>query len=138
MPKPQNASFKTTFRCEASQLAAVRAQAADFLAGSTFDEQASARLVMAIDEACSNIVRHARCDHSGTVRLEMKWMKNRLRCTLRDYGKPCDPEKIKGRDWTDIRPGGLGVRIIQQVFDRVEYSPQRRGTRLTLEKCLPD
>lgn len=93
---------------------------------------------MAIDEACSNIVRHARCDHSGTVRLEMKWMKNRLRCTLRDYGKPCDPEKIKGRDWTDIRPGGLGVRIIQQVFDRVEYSPQRRGTRLTLEKCLPD
>ena len=31
---------------------------------------------------------------------------------------------------------GLGVHIIQQVFDRVEYAPQADGTRLTLEKMI--
>ncbi len=89
-------------------MAEVRAHARNFLLGSEFDEEAGARVVMALDEACTNILRH-----------------------------PCDPQTIKGRNWDDIRPGGLGVPIIQEVFDRVEYSPQARGTKLTLEKLFP-
>jgi len=137
MPKPFQRILKITFPGEASELAAVRARTRDFLQGSTFDEQQTAQLVMAIDEACSNIIRHVESSLGKPVRLEMKWMRNRLRCTLHDYGKPCDPEKIQGREWDDIKPGGLGVRIIRQVFDRVEYAPQTRGNRLTLEKLLP-
>jgi anti-sigma regulatory factor (Ser/Thr protein kinase) len=137
MPEPFQRVLKITFPGEASELSAVRTRARDFLRGSKFDERQTAQLVMAIDEACSNIIRHVESVPDKPVRLEMKWMRDRLRCTLRDYGKPCDPEKIKGREWNDIKPGGLGVRIIRQVFDRVEYSPQMRGTRLTLEKRLP-
>ena len=137
MPEPFQRVLKITFPGEASELAAVRTRARDFLRGSKFDELQTAQLVMAIDEACSNIIRHVESGPGTPVRLELKWVRDRLRCTLRDYGKPCDPEKIKGRDWNDIKPGGLGMRIIRQVFDRVEYSPQMRGTRLTLEKRLP-
>ena len=42
--------------------------------------------------------------------------------------------RIRGRNLEDVRPGGVGVHIIRQVFDYVKYEPRRRGTRLILEK----
>lgn len=137
MPKKIKPPIKFTFPGEASQLADVRAHARNFLQGSRFDEESTARIVMALDEACTNIIRHAQHGESKPIKLEMRWLKNRLRLTLRDFGSPCDPESIKAREWDEDRPGGLGVAIIQKVFDRVEYAPQSRGTRLTLEKSLP-
>ena len=93
---------------------------------------------MALDEACTNIIRHAHEDFVKPVRLEMKWLKDRLRFVLRDYGRPFDPLTITSQDIQVTTPGGLGVFIIREVFDLVEYTPQVRGTRLTLEKRLPD
>jgi len=69
--------------------------------------------------------------------LTMTRLRHTVRFQLRDYGRSCDPSTIRSRDLADIRPGGLGVHIIQQAFDRVDYSPQPRGTRLTLEKKRP-
>ena len=137
MAKKLKTPLRITFPGEALQMAEVRARARNFLLTSQFDEENTARLVMALDEACTNILRHVYCGQLKPVRLEMRWMRDRLRCTLRDYGQPCDPQTIRGRKWDDIRPGGLGLRIIEEVFDRVEYAPQARGTRLTLEKLLP-
>jgi serine/threonine-protein kinase RsbW len=64
----------------------------------------------------------------------MKRLRDRVRFVLRDYGRSCDPKYIRSRDLEDIRPGGVGVHIIRQVFDYVKYEPRRRGTRLVLEK----
>ncbi|MGB9274225.1 MAG: ATP-binding protein, partial [Terrimicrobiaceae bacterium] len=61
-------------------------------------------------------------------------LRDRVRFILRDYGRSCDPKHIRGRDLEDVRPGGVGVHIIRQVFDHVKYEPRRRGTRLVLEK----
>lgn len=93
---------------------------------------------MALDEACTNIIRHAHEGFVKPVRLEMRWLRNRLRFVLRDYGRPFHQQKIPAKDIQVATLGGLGVFIIQEVFDRVDYSPQVRGTRLTLEKLLPD
>jgi anti-sigma regulatory factor (Ser/Thr protein kinase) len=94
-------------------------------------------MVLALDEACTNIIRHA---YGGStkraIRLHMDRRNGTLRCVLRDYGKSCDPSKIRSRDLTDFRPGGLGVRILQSAFDSVLFEPQPRGTRLTLAKAL--
>jgi anti-sigma regulatory factor (Ser/Thr protein kinase) len=93
---------------------------------------------MALDEACTNIIRHAHEGFIKPVRLEMNWLKDRLRFVLRDYGRPFDPLRIPSQDIQFTTPGGLGVFIIREVFDFVEYTPQVRGTRLTLEKRLPE
>jgi anti-sigma regulatory factor (Ser/Thr protein kinase) len=37
----------------------------------------------------------------------------------------------------DLRPGGLGTVLLQNVFKEVRYEPQAHGTRLTLRKALP-
>lgn len=128
---------KIVFSSEPAQLAKVREGVRDFLSGSGFGEEEEARIIMALDEACTNIIRHAHAGVVKPVRLEMKWLRNRLRFVLRDYGKPFHPPAIPVRDLKTIEPGGYGLLIIRTVFDHVDYAPQAKGTRLTLEKLLP-
>jgi anti-sigma regulatory factor (Ser/Thr protein kinase) len=54
-----------------------------------------------------------------------------------DEAKPVDASKIKGRELSELRPGGLGTYIMGQVFDEVKYEPAGKGTVLTLSKHLP-
>jgi len=124
------------FFSETSELAGVRNAAGKFLNECGMEECAAALLVLALDEACTNIIRHAYQHEKGPVNLKMEHLKDRVRFTLRDYGKSCDPKHIRSRDLADIRPGGVGVHIIQQAFDVVTYEPHQRGTKLTLEKKL--
>ena len=132
-----NAPRRIVFPSEPAHLAKVREGVRDFLGGSGFSEEEEARIIMAIDEACTNIIRHAHEDLVKPVRLEMKWLRNRLRFVLRDYGKPFHPLTVQSRDLQIVHPGGYGLFIIRTVFDHVDYAPQARGTRLTLEKLLP-
>ncbi len=128
---------RVVFRSQTCDLAGVRVEIRDFLAGTPFREEAIELMVLALDEACTNVIRHAYCHKCRPVRLEMTRLSGKIRFVLRDYGTPCDPAKIRSRDLADVRPGGLGVHIIQQAFDAVAYLPQKRGTRLVLEKNLP-
>lgn len=128
----KNLEFSST----TSQLSNVRRAAETFLEECGFEECASALLVLALDEACTNIIRHAYQHEEHPVHLTMEKLSDRVRFTLRDYGKSCDPAKIRSRDLADIRPGGVGVHIIKQAFDVVTYEPCSRGTQLTLEKKL--
>ena len=122
------------FSSDTCHLAKVRAEVRAFLGRNGFDECATELMVLALDEACTNVIRHAYAHACKPVRLEMTAPRGLVRFVLRDYGRSCDPEKIKGRELGDIRPGGLGVHIIRQAFDSVTYSPQPKGTRLVLEK----
>lgn len=128
---------KLAFTSEAFCLAEVRKQARAFLEENGFPADGAELLVLAIDEACANVIRHAYANACKPVRLEMTALRGRVRFVLRDYGKRCEPSKIRSRALEDFRPGGLGVHIIQQAFDRVCYEPQARGTKLVLEKKLP-
>ncbi len=125
-----------TFPSDTAHLAQVRQRVRSFLEKNGSDECTAELLVLALDEACTNIIRYAYDHQSKTVRLSMECLRDRMRFILRDYGKSCDPRAIRSRALEDIRPGGVGVHIIQHAFDRVEYEPMPRGTKLVLEKKL--
>lgn len=122
------------FNSDPAQLASVRQEAHAFLSACGFDECDEAVMVLALDEACTNIIRHAYHHECKPVRMEMERLKDRVRFILRDFGQSCDPALIKSRDLKDVRPGGVGVHIIKQAFDEVVYEPMDQGTRLTLER----
>ena len=42
---------------------------------------------------------------------------------IRDFGPKVDPENIKGRDLDELKPGGVGVHIMQSVMDEIEFTP---------------
>lgn len=124
-----------SFTSETCHLADLRREVRGFLDECSFDENTTALLVLAIDEAFTNIIRYAyahACEQP--IEVTMDRLPDRVRFILRDFGKPCDPERIRSRDLDDIRPGGLGVFIIQKAFDFVRYFPQPDGTKLVLEK----
>jgi anti-sigma regulatory factor (Ser/Thr protein kinase) len=58
---------------------------------------------------------------------------------VRDYGRAVDPATIRGRDLSEVRPGGLGVHIIRSIMDEVCYEPAAGGgTRLNMLKWKCD
>lgn len=127
---------KLTFTSDSCQLASVRQKAREFFSECGYDECQAELLVLAVDEACTNIIRHAYREECKPIRLEFERLRRRIRVTLRDYGKSCDPTTIRSRNLKAVRPGGVGVHIIRQAFDSVTYEPRPRGTKLILEKNL--
>jgi anti-sigma regulatory factor (Ser/Thr protein kinase) len=125
-----------TFLGEAAALASVRARLREFLHSAGFCDQECARMVLALDEACTNIIRHAHRGEVKPVRLCMERQEEGVVFLLQDQGEPCDPDQIQGRPLEEVRPGGLGIHIIREVFDVVEYTPLEEGMRLRLEKRI--
>ena len=107
-----------------------------------FEEDARGRIVLAVDEALTNIIRHAYGGQPGQPieitfrRVEQDEGGAALEIELRDWGEPTDPRKIRSRDLQDVRPGGLGVHIMHKVMDHVEYAPAEGGTCLRMLRKL--
>lgn len=101
-----------------------------------FGKKEARRIVLAVDEACSNIIRHAYGgDGTKTITVTVTSGGDRFVVRLRDYGKQVDRASIAARPLDEVRPGGLGTLFIAQAFDRVDYDTSAgQGTLLTLEK----
>ena len=78
-------------------------------------------IVLAIDEACQNVVRHAYRDKNGNVAIKLSFQNKEFIVSLEDDGTPAIPEKIKPRNIEDIKPGGLGTFFINQIMDSVSF-----------------
>lgn len=109
-----------------------------------FSDEESDNVTLAVDEAMSNIIRHAyegRADEP--IRLTCRRLAldgesaGGLEFLLEDHGRPVAPEEIRGRPLDDLRPGGLGMHLIAGVMDRVEYHPSPDGNRLRLVRYRP-
>lgn len=114
-----------------------------------FDEKCASHIALAVDEAVCNIIRHGydkRADGDICVRLwpvpedAPEGQNTRgIRIVIDDHARQVEPEKIRGRDLADVRPGGLGVHIMRQVMDEVTFEKRPGGgMRLTMVKRLGD
>ena len=91
-------------------------------------------LVMAINEACMNVMQHAYGkDREGEIILELWRHENELIIRIYDFAKPVDASEIHSRNLDDVRPGGLGVHFMLQSMDSVEYKPGPDGVGNLLE-----
>ncbi len=101
-----------------------------------FVRQEVERLVLAVDEACTNVIRHAYANrHGERIVLRFTADAELLEICIRDYGKPADPLKLLPRDLGEVRPGGLGVHFIKAAMDEVHYeAPPEGGTLLRMLK----
>jgi serine/threonine-protein kinase RsbW len=124
---------KFTFPSETTALREVRRWVKNVLQNNAPKEAPIPEMVLALDEACTNVIRHAYCGARGRpIRLGIECGPHRIRCEVRDYGVPCEPEKLPGRPKGRLTAGGWGLHIIREVFDEVRYEPCERGTRLIL------
>lgn len=108
-----------------------------------FDEPARGGIVLAVDEALTNVIKHAyRGQPDKPIEITFRCVRESparqaLQIELRDWGERVEAGKIRSRDLDDVRPGGLGVHIMQNCMDEVDYAPAPDGgTRLTMIKRL--
>ncbi|MBF0355025.1 MAG: SpoIIE family protein phosphatase [Alphaproteobacteria bacterium] len=98
-------------------------------------ENRSADLVLAVDEAMQNVIRHAYGGPTDKpVNVEISKEDGHLVVRLTDYAPPVDQTRIRPRELDDLRPGGLGTHFIQSVLDghQFEEPPPGAGNCLKL------
>lgn len=106
----------------------IRGMIADITALTPLAEKDSESIILAVDEACSNIIKHSyKNDYTRKIDLTIQLETDALTISILDDGIEFDIESIAPRDITDIRQGGLGIHIIKQVMDTLEYGRNKKG-----------
>ena len=104
-----------------------------------FGDLGCSQIALAVDEALCNIIRHG-YESAGDRPIWISlWPEavtdsgtsQGITLLIEDEAKQIDPTQIKGRELDDIRPGGLGVHIIREVMDDVEFK-KRKGKGMSL------
>jgi len=106
------------------------------------DPEQLTELVLAVDEAATNIVMHGDCEGTEIIAVAMARDGDHLVVQLTDEARPFDPTATAAPDLTDSpweRVGGLGMLLMRRLTDSMTY---RRlpdgGNELTLVKVCPE
>jgi sigma-B regulation protein RsbU (phosphoserine phosphatase) len=133
--------FELRFPAQADRMAVVRetVRSAARLCG--FDEQTAQDIVLAVGEACQNVILHSYGDRDdGQILLDIRRGADRMILRVVDFGPPVDPKRIRPRDLQDVRPGGLGTHFIRQLMDSADFGPAPDGKgnvlQMTKKKVL--
>ena len=116
-------------------LCVVRSAVAKLAAVWGFEEDQCRCITLAVDEALSNVIRHAYANcFDGEVELRCRALPDGLEFTLVDRGEPPDPARICAQARDAISAGGRGTHLIRQIMDEVCYDRVPEGNRLRLKK----
>ena len=124
-----------TFRCAThlEHLSDIRAFVESSCQTLGIDEHCCFQLTLAIDEACTNIIKHGHHEAElapSQIDLSLHREENTITVTIIDYGRSYDPAAILPPDltgdWRTRRVGGLGWYFIQQISDEVHYQPSEQ------------
>jgi len=142
----RNLLLKMELRSNPETLCAVRGAVAQLTERLGFSEAECRAVVLGIDEALTNIIRHAYAGHPDRP-IEVHFSRIRtsscgkngeaLEIVLEDRGKKVDRAKLCGRALEDVKPGGLGLHFIRESMDALEFRRTYGRNQLRLIKFLP-
>ena len=106
-----------------------------------FDELTTMQMNLAIEEAVVNVMSYAYPEGTtGSVNVEVQANDARLKFVISDSGKHFDPTTVAAADTTlsaeDRSIGGLGIFLVRQLMDSVNYERIGGFNVLTLRKKL--
>lgn len=102
----------------------------DFISSSAAEagvkSDAIENIILAVDEACTNIIKHAyKSFPDGELIIKTKSTLSRFVVSITDYGKSFEPEMIPEPDlqkyYRQRRVGGLGMYLMKTLMDDVKY-----------------
>ena len=97
------------------------------------------QLSLAVDEACTNVIRHAYGpSKSGPVDISVDVDSDRFTVTIRDEGDSIDLDTYSEPDLNKSvqkrKGGGFGVHIMRRLMDLVEYEKHGKFNEVHLIK----
>jgi serine/threonine-protein kinase RsbW len=108
-----------------------------------FGDEDVSKIALAVDEACTNIIKHAyKYEPGHTISVVVRGRNGAFEVAIRDTGRKFNPAAITSPDMRDYlehyRRGGLGVYLMKSLMDSVEYDIKPDSVNeVRLTKYLP-
>ena len=137
-PSPGERLLELTIPAQPDRLRFVHHVMRDAADLSGCSERTIEDIVIAVNEACMNIIQHGYAGGDGTIIVTVDRHTDHLDIRLTDFCAKVDPAKLKSRDLDDIRPGGLGVHLIGETMDETRFltPPPGAGNLLQMTKKI--
>ena len=101
-----------------------------------WEKKTTEEILLAVDEALTNIIRHAYQGKPGKMTVSVAATEDKVEIVLEDFGQKFDPTQVPPPELPRHKPGGLGVHFIRTIMDQMIYDDQGlAGNRLRLIKC---
>ncbi len=118
---------------DSSELTSFREKMRDLLPSLGWTEKQVGEWSLVMDEALSNVMRHAYPKKTGEIRVDLYDSKKQTEFVIEDEGVAFDPTQMPDPKLPKETPGGLGVLFIRSLTDIFEYeSTYKKGNRLRL------
>lgn len=92
----------------------------------------------AVDEACTNVIKHAYQGRGGPLEVELELREGTLRIGILDQGGSFDAEAVRPfnpqAEPAQMLEGALGLFLIENLMDEVRYQARPSGNRLEMIK----
>jgi serine/threonine-protein kinase RsbW len=141
--KGTNNKLELTVQSQTSRLKEVRQFVARAARHSGFSVDEAGKIALAVDEACTNIIKHAyNFAEDQDIHLRVSLNDGTFEILITDHGKSFDPGSVKLPDMREYvsqyRQGGLGMYLMTSLMDKVEYRMRPgRENQVRLIKYLP-
>lgn len=95
-------------------------------------DDAASEICLAVDEACANIIIHGYKETNGNIVISVNFKNNKMIVTVSDEAPLYNPLNYSSKTNLNVplseRPlGGMGVMLIKQNTDLVEYETTSNG-----------
>ena len=125
--KPGKIPTELTVTSSTDNLSRIRGFVQNYAEKFELDSEVTSKIVLAVDEACTNIIKHAyRYSPQGKITLKLKTDKKKFSVTIIDEGGHFDPQQVPDPDLERMqhekRGGGLGMFLMKKLMDEVKYS----------------
>jgi serine/threonine-protein kinase RsbW len=125
--KSVNHSGSLTVTSRTENLSRIRSFISGLAKQIGFPPAAIDNIILAVDEACTNIIKHAyRSVPDGKIIIRLKYLNRKLIISITDYGNSFEPALIPEPDlkkyYEQHRVGGLGMYLMKTLMDDVKYT----------------
>ena len=133
--------YQMTRAAELESLSVFRDFISDCCTSSNVPKEAVFELKLAVDEACTNIIEHGyKGMDPGSIILSFRVEPDRVLVQITDFGHIFEPASAPKPDIEaplEDRPlGGLGLYLIYQTMDNIDYQSSEDGNTLTFTKYI--
>ncbi len=143
MKKLEKIEDKKVFKSTTGALADVREFVFERASGFGFGDKEVSEITLAVDEACTNVIKHAYKGNPNTE-FEVSILANdrEFQVVVRDWGASFKPDEVPVPNIKDRfkkhRAGGLGIFLMRKLMDTVEYGGKDASNEVRLVRYLKD
>ncbi|NLO19829.1 MAG: ATP-binding protein [Ignavibacteria bacterium] len=124
---------KARFKCESNELASIREYVRLKGLSLGLSEEEAFKVSLAVDEACSNLVKHAKkrslSENGFYICLKIYSDQNQFIVEILDKSQPFNPNSVPSPDMQEyfkqFKRGGLGIHIMRSLIDDIAYFPAK-------------